>query len=117
MVKIPSQTPSQIILLNCEYCNKKFTRKDNLKRHIKLYCKKKNNKFDNIINNNNNNNNNNVINNNFINNNFINNNNNNNNNITINNTINNFGREKLDNISDNDIFRCINMCYDGTCII
>ena len=43
MAKIPSQIPSQIILLNCEYCNNKFSRRDNLKRHKKLYCKKKKN--------------------------------------------------------------------------
>ena len=27
--------------LICQYCDKIFTRKDNLKRHIKKYCKKK----------------------------------------------------------------------------
>ena len=102
MAKIPSQTPSQIILLNCKYCDKKFTRNDNLKRHIKSYCKNKDKYTNNsniIINNSNIINNKNTI--------------NNINNITINNTINNFGKEKLENISDNDIFRCINMCYGG----
>ena len=85
------------ILLKCESCNKIFTRKDNLKRHIKLYCKNINNS-------------NNII---QTTNNTIINNINTTNNITNNITINNFGRENLKGISDNDIFKCINMCYEG----
>ena len=46
---IPQVTPQiipQIILQNklkCKYCNKIFTRIDNVTRHIKKYCKKTNN--------------------------------------------------------------------------
>ena len=85
----------------CQNCNKKFTRKYNLDRHIKKYCKKSNinNTTNNIINNTNNTTNN------------INS--HNTTNITNNITINNFGRESLEGISDNDIFKCVNMCYEG----
>ena len=86
--------------LECEYCNKVFTRKDNLNRHIKNYCKKART-ANNIINNTTNNINttNNTINNNCNN--------------TYNITINNFGKESLESISDKDIFKCVNKCYNG----
>ena len=94
--------------LKCIYCYKNFTRKDNLKRHIKHRCKKRDIK---IINNNEitNNKKNNITTNINNNNNILNNISNN----TYNVTINNFGREKMDSISDKDIFRCINKCYEG----
>ena len=50
MTHNPSQmthNPSQIMkysddfIFMCEYCNKSFNRKDNLKRHIKTYCENK----------------------------------------------------------------------------
>ena len=89
--------------LECEYCNKVFTRKDNLNRHIKKYCKKV--KTANITNNTTNNTTNNI--------NTTNNTINNNCNNTYNITINNFGKESLESISDKDIFKCVNKCYNG----
>lgn len=79
----------------CKKCGIIFSRKDSLKRHIKNSCKKVH-----ITNNINN-----------INNTTYNNCNNNYNNTNI--TINNFGRESMNSISDEDIQRCVNMCYDA----
>ena len=100
----------------CNYCKICFTRKDSLKRHIKNHCKK------NKKNNNNNSTNNNSTNNNPNNNNLNNQNNQNNNTNntiynncgnTINITINNLGEENMNLISEKDLFRCINMCYEA----
>ena len=95
--------------LECKLCNTIFSRTDNLKRHMKTSCIKKNNYFDEIKTNNNNRINiigdNNIINNTT---------NNNNNNITNNNiTINNFGKEDISSISDKIIYKCVNMCFEA----
>jgi hypothetical protein len=116
---IPSQVYNE---LQCHVCKKIFSKKFNLKRHIKLHIEQLNKmnhgniinplNNDNILNNNHNinnltNNNNNLTNNNLINNLT------NNNNITNNITINNFGKEDISSISDKLMFRCINMCFEA----
>ena len=80
--------------LTCKKCNIIFTRKYNLQRHINNNkCINNTNNINNIINN--------ITNNNII------------NNITNNITINNFGKESFVSISDDQLHRCINMCYKG----
>ena len=75
--------------LICKYCNKQFSRNDSLKRHYKQFCKriKKERKTINIINTTNN---------------F---------NLITSVKINNFTKENLKSISNDDIINIINRCY------
>jgi uncharacterized Zn-finger protein len=40
---LPQNTTILENKLNCKYCNKKYSRKDSLNRHILTYCKEKKN--------------------------------------------------------------------------
>jgi hypothetical protein len=73
----------------CEKCNKIFSRYDSLKRHIDNHCNSSKNI--NIINN--------TINNTI--------------NVVNNITINNIGKENIETITDDVLFRCANLCYLG----